>query len=187
MRKSSLGDDSHPIFSTAGVTNLRVNFFNAFEIALSSEKTALTVAREPRTCDHTRWFVSFWNPSTKARRPGVAASPERANAPASPIIPGEVSHSNGKIMSCAPTDLVRNAQSFGLSTKLSESCRWIVCSIEAGGILVNFVERIVDLTDNIFLLCKSNRSHLLRADFTLETKRDPPERKSVYIYGVLGR
>lgn len=58
VRKSSLGDESQPIFSTAGETSFRVNFLRPADMASSSENTAFTVASELKTCDHTRWFVS---------------------------------------------------------------------------------------------------------------------------------
>ena len=87
VRKSSFGDASQPIAFTAGLINLRMKFFKPSEISGSSEKTDLTVPREPKICDQTRKFVSFVKPSVKASKPGVAASPDIANAPASPIKP----------------------------------------------------------------------------------------------------
>ncbi len=54
VRKSSVGDDSQPIFSTAGEINLTVNLFKASVMAASPENTDLTVPSDPRMEDQTR-------------------------------------------------------------------------------------------------------------------------------------
>lgn len=93
-------------------------------MASSSENTDLTVPSEARIRDQTRKFVSDWKPSTKARRPGVEASPDSARAPASPINP---------VLLISPylvqgavkllTDLIRDAQATDLMAKLGEPSR----------------------------------------------------------------
>ena len=88
VSKSSSGKTFHPTFCTAEPINFKMKLLRPSVIAASSENTDLTVPREPRICDQTRYFDSDEHPSIRANNPGVEDSPDAARAPASPIKPG---------------------------------------------------------------------------------------------------